>query len=300
MADFKIGCILIALGAKVYGRLAFNCALSLKGQDVNLPVWLFYEKSAIAGLTASHLKYFDKIVEMPAECYVFGDRCRYFRSKAFLYDLSPFERTIWADADSLFFDNGKLFSMVNDIKHQPYQPMVYNRIDVDTKKLEVPEKPSFGIWSNSLETVVSRYELQGKKIPQTNTSFIWFRKCEEAETLFNEVKRLNDEPKPPAQGFRGEYPDEFFYNIACARTGIQPEKVPFLPLADPGFEPYDPKKEKSYDDFLVKNHAGITLMGVNSKQQDIDVYNRLLQYYHGKFNFGNAPFYYENNSKYRG
>jgi hypothetical protein len=319
MADFKVGCILIALGAKAYGRMAFNCALSIKGQykkdSPQLPVWLFYDDSAVADLSPKHTAYFDRMIPMPKECYVSNDKVVYFKSKLYLHELSPFEHTFWLDSDSLLIHNG-IFPQIVERLVKPtvtdsegnripadsiiYQPMVYNSYDVATMKLTVPDKPAYGVWSRDgrVESVVNRYGLQQTKIPQTNSSFVYFKK-EGSKPLFDEMIRLYDEPNQNYHDFRNEAPDEYYFNIASARTGIQPATVPFVPFYDAKYDPYSYATSKlSYRDYIVSRYMGITMMGERSNQQDIDVYNDLLNYFHGYHQFNFPQFQYSNFSKY--
>lgn len=285
----NFGVLLFALGKRIYGRYAFNLALSLKASMPDVKILLYHDGTAIQDLNAEHRSFFDVMQTMPAEAYVYGDKVSYFRAKSRIYDLSPFEKTLWLDADSLILPNGKLKKKLEDLANSDYQPMCYELLNLKTNTMSDgrPCPPTFHVWGD-LGKIKAYYGLHEGLLPRTNSSFVYFRKSERTKRFFDEIKALYADRKAPVDDFRtGELPDEFFFNVACARTEMKPE-APFLPFYDKG------SCKWKGSDHLRNEYIGLTLMGAIAPQHVVTIYDATVSGIHKALNVRTQPFKYIN------
>ncbi len=94
------GILIIALGHAQYGRMALNLALSLRFTS-KLPIALAHDNGAITHISG-HLDKFDKLIEVPEKYYMRKGNKEYIKAKTHIYNLSPFDETIYLDADTLW------------------------------------------------------------------------------------------------------------------------------------------------------------------------------------------------------
>lgn len=92
------GYITIATNSQQYIELALNFALSVKHHDVR-PVALLHDNSV--DIPEDYKKYFDKLIEIRSSVSKYGNQ-----NKINLFDYSPFERSMFVDADSLMAQKG--------------------------------------------------------------------------------------------------------------------------------------------------------------------------------------------------
>jgi hypothetical protein len=97
----EFGVCIIALGYELYGTSALNLAISLKIHEPNLKIALLCEPSSIKHLNEKELSYFDYLINVPPKEF---ENKNYFRVKLLLNELSPFQKTIYLDADNIFTD----------------------------------------------------------------------------------------------------------------------------------------------------------------------------------------------------
>ncbi len=296
------GIVLMALGKPIYGQYAFNLALSLKvnirSSQADYPIVLFKEDSAIETLTSSHLTVFDAVVDLPSEYYIYEDRIQYFRAKSRIYDFTPFNKTLWLDVDSLInFGKGEdVKRMFNSAEVGDYCALTYNLIDCDTKRKLVDSKFVPALWSALTPQLVDFYNLSGKQLAQINSSWLYFEKNTRTEEYFEVTKKLWEGEKK-VKTFRGDYPDEFFFHIAGAKTGLRNRDIPFVPLYG------DHEYRAAYGDEwigekrIMNEFTGLMMYGLHCPNHIQALYNMQLEQYMQYNRMSRLrPFYHINKS----
>ena len=129
-----------------------------------------------------------------------------FETKTQLHLYSPFNKTLYIDADSLVYSN--LETLFNTIDSSPF---LY---------CGVPSKN--GIWYYDIEKVIR--ECQVEWIPQFNSGMFLFSKNENSLEVFKTANALMQNHADLDIGFfrNNQYPDEPFFALALAKHGIEP------------------------------------------------------------------------------
>jgi len=295
------GIVLMAMGNSIYGQMAFNLALSLKvnlrSSQRDYPIVLFHDESAVSTLSPSHYTVFDATTILPSEYYIYDDQIQYFRAKSRIYDFTPFEKTLWLDVDAVInFGKGddirRMFHGVGD-----FCMMTYNLIDCDTKRKLVDSSYQPLFWAPVNDKFVSDYGLHGARISQFNSSWIYFEKNDRIAEFFDVTKQLWDGVKH-VKTFRGDYPDEFFFDIASAKTGVHNTEIPFVPLY--GDHEYRGSHNGNWigDRAVLDNFTGIMMYGLDCPNHTQSLYNMQVEQYMQTNRMSRIrPFFHINKSK---
>lgn len=211
------GILVIAIGSDFYSRLAYALAKSLKK----------FNKLPIALITDSYKddnKIFDYVVEANLSHYLDSFVMNPFKLKTFIYDYSPFENTLYLDADTLCLKPlDGLFEQLGD-----FQIHEFSRWNKDNWQ-KCPM-----VWVKKVnKTVEDIYDAYGldktREYPEYNSSFIWFKKNETNKAYFDQVKKNYTDRRIDFKDIGGSYPDEMAYNLASV------QKSHYGPLK--GFKP---------------------------------------------------------------
>lgn len=260
----KRGILLVAMGNKEYGRMALNLCLSIKANG-NIPVAVVHD-GAISTLTEQEKKQFDKRIECPAEYYGKND---YFRIKLLLDKLTPFDETIYMDADCLVLpgnDITKHFDSINNVD------LTYeNRGFIDALAPDAEK----GYWVQIADVVKAYNIVSGKhKYYSLHSEFIVWRKSKITTKYFETALEIYDHPKVEAKKFANGLPDEFAFSIASMILEIYPHKDNYLP----GY--WYPAEQAHYKSGQLFQLFDFMSMGGNRLPQFvIEQYDNLVKYY---------------------
>lgn len=222
------GIILLALGNRIYGNMAFNLVLSIRATNKTIPIILYTDHAAIANLNDKQKALFTEIRTLPGKYYIYNNKAMYFRAKSRLYELAPFEHTMWLDADVAFLPGKNVEDLFDD--NVDFKAQTYNLINLDTGEKHIDTPYQHMIWGDP-KKIKKYYKFPDNTLlPQINSSIIVFKKGDVAETMFNKVCELYEDPRPPCESFRGEYPDEFFFHVAGAMTQTMSPIIPWAPI----------------------------------------------------------------------
>lgn len=221
------GILLLAIGHPYYGRMAYNLAMSIKAIDASVHITLVYTEGAIAHINQRNMWIFDNKMPYPQTEKPFGVKLE-------LYDLTPYDRTLYIDVDTLWVNKespAKLFEQLNGI---PFTGITEGMHDYEDPSKSDPSKKYF-FWAD-LEEIKKVYPLESwsdakKVIYQWRSEFIYFEKCEEAEELFIVMKNVykNADKLQSIRMFADHIPDELAINIAAAMAGIHPHIYKWRP-----------------------------------------------------------------------
>lgn len=209
------GILIIATKHHLYGRMAYNLALTIKATGTKVPVALIHDKDAIAHLTEEDLKMFDEKIDTNWD----WNKVRFN-----VDELSPFDYTMQLDADMLWLwrDPQELFD-----KYPDEELLVTNEgyYDIETKEEHLTKQY---IWLADLEKSVKLYKLQGK-LYQMRWEMLLFRKTERVREMFIRAEKIRKKPKLETWKFEGQPVDEFAFYIASNQLGLDQKESPFIP-----------------------------------------------------------------------
>jgi hypothetical protein len=234
------GILLVALGAAEYGYMAANLAASIRYSDPDVPVHLVYSEQALAHLSPAHLALFSSRAECPAEYYTKGSSpavrgaqhdsdpsispppvtTDYIQAKTYLYDLTPYEETLFLDVDMYILPHVRMGEVIGQlsavcdytIKNRGYQNL----------------SGAYTHWFD-VEHARKHYKTKGR-FYQCQSEFIFFKKNKKNAAFFKKVREVYDTHPIPSDDFRGSVPDEYAYNIAMALTARYPHADSYIPV----------------------------------------------------------------------
>jgi len=194
MINMHNGIITIALGKK-YAKQAIFLARSCM---INSPHVL----RAVVTDTPDLLNdYYDIIIP-------YNNKEDPFSVKTRLYELSPFEKTLYIDADSLVYNN--VDSFFNNLDENGFVYFGY--------------KINEGIWYYDVKYICNI--IKSSWIPKFNSGMLLFKKCDIAKLVFETayyyfINHKNEGIEIPF--FRGKnYPDEPMFSISLAKNNVEP------------------------------------------------------------------------------
>lgn len=202
-------------GKRGYQYAAFNKAASIKHYSPDIHITLYTDDITLAHLAPADKSVFDSILLLEDK-YLrplgYTDPCNV---KCSLYDLCPYDETIFLDVDGLCLRSmDHIFDEMKDFNYSTY---VYDTHTIDKGK----DFPSM-IWA-WCDEIWSHFNLpETAVLPATNSSIQFFRKCDETKILWDQVK-ANYKNKIPDHKLRikwgGTQPDELYLNVALAQLG---------------------------------------------------------------------------------
>lgn len=216
------GVVLIALGNPQYGRMAANLAASIRNNDKDTPIHLIYSGDALNHLTIPHRNLFTSFAECPEECYTKNGKHVYLKAKTCIYDLTPFETTIFLDVDLVTFPNKKFSDLFEELKDIDFTFQNRGFKDLSGENLD----KNFSLWCD-INEVKEKYQTTGK-FYHLASEFMYFKKNEENKKFFDLTKEIFDNPKVKATEFGEDIPDELAFDIAACVMGKYPHKDNFV------------------------------------------------------------------------
>lgn len=259
------GILIYALGHTNYYKMAVVLAASIKSND-NLPVCLVTDGE----VPAAHAKLFD-IVKNPTKLSITQKgKTEFIKSKLYMYDLSPFDETIFLDADQIIIHGQKLSPIFNELK----------TIEITMSNTGIA---GVSIWADIAEVK----KLYGDK-PFWNyhSEFVYFKKTEKAKTFFDAAKKVygDDKIKSATRFANATMADELAFQAASITTGIYPHMENWCPNFWFG---RDHKLARKYPYQLSKDFITYSIGGKSTPQCVKNNYNTLAKAYFAKLGLSN-------------
>lgn len=200
------GILLLAFGNPCYGYAAYNMARSIRLNGCSLPIMLIHDDRQKIDLSV-----FDHTERIHiTECAAYIKTESYFKS--------IFENTLYLDVDGCAMkDITPLFNQFKE-SGNPYQHYIHTIYSEND--FEYPEM----FWA-SRDVIEKYFGGVVKKLPATQSSIQFYKKCPESEKLYQRTLDLISEPVPLSEMrnlWGGQQPDELYLNIALAENGIYP------------------------------------------------------------------------------
>lgn len=209
------GIVIIATGAPFYGRMAYNLAVTIKAVE-NTPVAILWNGNALNHLSERQKSVFDQRIEIDTTS---------FGAKLSLYDYTPFDETLYFDADMAWLPKKKPSDLFKELEGVSFTSITEGHYDYETG--EDLSNNMYHFWCNPLEAK-EKYNLTGK-FYQWRSEVIYFEKGKVAKKIFDDAKKVYAKPKVNAKLFAGHIPDELALNISCCKNEIDPHKYKWTP-----------------------------------------------------------------------
>ena len=260
----KKGILLIAIGNRNYLSMAINLAVSIRSAS-NIPIALATEAPPPAWLTEKGIININ--VSVPAEYYTTDGKIEYIKVKTRMYDLSPFQQTIFLDVDTIWLRKTgpeDLFELLD-------------AVDFTISNTGLAE---MSIWANIAE-VKKAYDTTAP-FYNFHSEFVYFKKCDAIKKYFTKVKQVFDRPKVKGMHFDGaRIADELAFQIASMLTGIYPHQDNFFP------DYWWGRDQKNSESFLFTYQLAekyhLYSIGGNITPPHIAAnYNKLVKFYYQK------------------
>lgn len=270
MSETTKGILILALGHAYFGRLAHNLAVSIKAVEPDMPIALVWAGHALDHLKVFHLAdTFDYVIEATAESFTRNGKAEYIKSKTFIYDFSPFDETLYLDADTIWLHWHKpteIFNQLQDVDFTAECRGFVNMADGTNDYIR---------WAR-MDEIRAAYELpEDAKYYQVSSEFIYFKKSERVAGLFEHWKdnydnlkipvRIPQKSGPEITEFSGGIPDELPLSIAMMQTGIYPHKETFVPVF---WQTYEKKIPSTLQHYYALSMGGKVTGDWSRKQYD--------------------------------
>jgi hypothetical protein len=214
--DPKKGILLIAAGHPNYGKLAATLAMSLRSIGCSWPITVAVTEGSLSHVTPEYLEYISDTVTIPQEYITHNGEVCYIKAKAHINDLTPYDWTLFIDADVV---------MLTMIKWEDIEAKI-------TQHNFTVKNSGYKLFSETTENneqwckvsdVVEAYKFAKEKRFDVHSEFIFWKKTEATNALFKEWANQYKNLKIKGYKFAGCIPDELPLFIAIAKTETYPE-----------------------------------------------------------------------------
>lgn len=210
------GIIIVACGHVYYGRMAYNLAMSIKAVDREFSIAVVHSERSLAHLSEQQRKMFDHFILLPAGT---GFGC-----KLEIDTLSPFDETLYLDADMAWMPKRSPHELFNELKDVEFTSITEGHTDDPSKK--------YYFWSDPVE-VRGKFNITGK-IFQWRSEVMYFKKTEKVISMFARAREIYKDPGLKSIiKFGNQVPDELALSISCAIHGIEPHVYKWCPALWP-------------------------------------------------------------------
>lgn len=217
MTKQETGIVLIAIGHPYYGRMAYNLAMSIKAVERYAHITLVYTHGAIAHINQRNMHVFDNK-------FAIDDAGQPFGAKLTLDQLTPYERTIYIDVDTLWVNKQGPAALFAKLKGIQFTGITEGMHDYsEPKKSDISKV--YPTWAD-LDEVREVYALTNPIIYQWRSEFMYFEQCDKTKDLFARMRSAyaGAHALKSIKKFADHVPDELAINIAVNQAGMWPHE----------------------------------------------------------------------------
>lgn len=215
------GIITLAIKNPYYGRMAYNLAATIKAGNKDFPVAIIADADGLSHISSIQARLFDKII--PYETTDLSG----VRPKLEIDLLSPFDETIFIDADACFLFKNDPVDLFNEIPGDAFfSAITEGRYDVTNNKSENDKKYTF--WADP-KSIAEAYNISDGFIYQFRSELMYMKKGEELTKMMNFARDVYANPLVSYMNFVGGIPDELAINISAAVNKIDPHVYQWSP-----------------------------------------------------------------------
>lgn len=251
------GVLTMALKHPLYGRYAYNLALSIKSADMRTQVAVVADEEGLRHLHPGQRMIFDYIIPPAVE--------KPLVNKFHLINLSPFEETLFVDADMIFSPLANFEEFWNSMKD--VQWTMANRGKDDLVK-------GISEWTTKedIYEAYGRSPIYNWEWYDLSSEWIYFKKNDLSYTIFAKAEKYYDDNYLKVREFAGDRPDEPYFNLALMNTPHEPHQAPYQPT-------YWQPAMKGFPGVMAikKGWMAFSVGGKLIPQQQQQVYDELLK-----------------------
>lgn len=240
------GILLVATEHPYYGKMAYNLAVTIKATEPEMPVAVLFAGAGLAHLNKDQLGVFDHVIEITDD--VAGTY-----GKLLVYEYSPFQKTLFIDADNVWLPGRKPSDLMNSLNGIAFTAITEGKYGSNPASNDL--NGNYTLWADA-EAILEAYSLQ--EIYQWRSEVMYFEKGYRTEELFETAKALFSEPRVEVMKFAGTVPDEFALNIAAATCGIEPHVYRWQPTFWLNVARRMPKPAELFSGFWILSTGGST------------------------------------------
>lgn len=209
------GVLLIAMGHENYLKMAVNLAASLRASEKDVLIHIVHD-GGLYSLPTNEQELFSSESIPPVTHWHTAGRPDYIKPKTRMYDLSPYEKTLFLDVDMVWMCERPVRELFKELEGVDFTIMN-----------EGPKESCY--WADPTEL----REMVGPEHPMYifYSELVYFEKNQKTKDFFKKVQKAFDKPKPGTKQFAGSaMPDELAFILASLQTGIIPHKDNWLPV----------------------------------------------------------------------
>lgn len=255
------GVLLIAMGHENYMKMAVNLAASLKVNDPSVNIHLIHD-GGWANLPMTEQQLFDSECIPPYNIWHTKEQMDYIKPKTRMYDLSPFDKTLFLDVDMVWMCDRPVSELISQLEGVDFTIMN-----------EGPKEMCYWAGPEELRQMVGG----DNPLYIYYSELVYFEKTPKAKDYFKKVQKAFDKPKPGTKTFAGSaMPDELAFIIASLQTGIVPHQDNWLPI----YWHFRDKKHRHLQPYqLAKIFYGYSIGGNVTPEYAKAHYNNLTAHY---------------------
>lgn len=203
------GILLLAIGSFEYLSMAENLAMSIKDVEPDIKIALAHNYNEV------NSKWFDKFIKVPKKAYTTKGTTEFIKAKTYIYDLSPFDNTLFLDVDMVWLFKKKPSELMSEVNGCNWT-------------MSNTGKADYSVWAD-INEIKATY-------PDTDmwnyhSECIYFQKNETTKQYFDKTKELFDNPTINTNMFAGaRLSDEIAFQLASIETNQYPHKENWLPI----------------------------------------------------------------------
>lgn len=206
--------------------MAYNLAMSIKAVDPDFQICIIHSERSLNHLSDNQKRFFDLMVLLPEE------QVKGFACKLHLDELSPFDETLFLDADMAWLPKQSPSELMDELADVEYTGITEGYFDIEKQdRKEVSKKYYF--WAD-VDEIVKKYELKTGIIYQWRSEVIYFKKTSKVKSFFATAREIHS-----SHGlksiimFGNQIPDELGINISAAIHAIEPHQYKWVPALWP-------------------------------------------------------------------
>lgn len=207
------GILMIAMGHENYVKMAVNLAASLKSSskvDIHL-----VHNGGYNGLQENEQALFASNSVPADEAWHTKDKEDFVKAKTRLYDLSPYDKTLFLDVDMIWLFR-PVDQLLEELEGLPFAIMNSG-----------PEEKCY--WADPAE--MRSFTKSEHPMYVFYSELLYFEKNATTKAFFKQVKQNYDKPKIKSKEFAGSHmPDELAYILASLQTGLLPHEDGWMPV----------------------------------------------------------------------
>ncbi len=207
------GIVTIACKHPLYGRYAYNLAVSVKAWNPTTSIAVIADEAGLSHLNSGQRTVFDQIISPEYDHYHRDGKCLPLLLKYRLPDYSPFERTLFLDADTILSPFANLTTVFNSFRDIEFT--------IANRGKQQPDKGISQWIDTTLQDAPYWYDI--------SSEFIYFQRSIKATKVFSDALAHYNKGALMTRAFAGDKPDEPFLMLGMIDNDVHPHKVPFKP-----------------------------------------------------------------------